>query len=512
LCKLQPNKSTGLDNIPAKFLIRDGASVLKDPITFIINLSINTNSVPDDLKCARVTPLFKKGSRSTVGNYRPISILNVVSKILEKSVFNQLDQYLTDQQLLYAHQSGFRGTYSTDTCLIHLTDHVRTHISEGNYTGMVMLDLQKAFDTVNHDILCNKLRVMGVESIDWFRSYLSDRRQVVCVNKTSSNPMSITCGVPQGSILGPLLFLCYINDMPISVNCKLLLYADDSALLVDGKDPVEIAAKLSKELESCQQWLIDNKLSLHLGKTEAILFGSNRKLKKHNDFNVMCNNEPIKSTQSVKYLGITLDKCLSGETIANNVIKKAGARLGFLYRQAHFLDQKTRKTLVTALIQCYFDYSCSSWFSGISKKLQNKLQVTQNKVVRFVLSLDSRAHVGQAELDKLGFLNVDDRVKQMKLNHAFKIFNNTSPGYLSEHFIKLSDMHRYNTRDSHLNFVIPRVQGKLGSDTFHYTAVKVWNALPGIIKSSNTYAYFKKEVKSHLAMKARLTEGGSTIP
>ena len=125
--------------------------------------------------------------------------------------------------------------------------------------------------------------------------------------------MSITCGVPQGSVLGPLLFLCYVNDMPISVNCDLLLYADDSALLYDGKDPAEIAAKLITELESCQQWLISNKLSLHLGKTESILFGSKRKLKDHCVFNVMCNNEPIKCTESVKYLGVTLDQCLSGQ-------------------------------------------------------------------------------------------------------------------------------------------------------------------------------------------------------
>ena len=205
--------------------------------------------------------LIKINSRTEVRNYRPISILSVVSKILEKSVYAQLDQYLTDHQILYSHQSDFRGTYSTDTCLIHLTDHVRTQISQGKYTGMVMLDLQKAFDTVNHDILCNKLQAMGIESIDWFRSYLSDRQQIVCVKRTDSRPVTITSGVPQGSVLGPLLFFCYVNDMPISVNCKLLLYADDSALLVDGKDPKEMATKLNSELESCQQWLIEQAVS-----------------------------------------------------------------------------------------------------------------------------------------------------------------------------------------------------------------------------------------------------------
>lgn len=250
----------------------------------------------------------------------------------------------------------------------------------------------------------------------------------------------------------------------------------------------------------------------NLTKSVFPILGGNLPLKKQNEFNVMCNNEPIKSTQSVKYLGITLDQCLSGEAVANSVIVKAGARLRFLYRQAQFLDQKTRKTLVSALIQCYFDYSCSSWFLGLSKKLQNKLQVMQNKVVRFVLGLDSRTHVGQVELDRLGFLNIEDRVKQLMLNHAFKIYNNTSPGYLSEHFIKLSERHRYNTRDSHLNFVVPRVRGQFGGNTFQFTAVKAWNSLPGVIKSINTYAYFKKEVKSHLAMKASLREGGGSIP
>ncbi|XP_072018361.1 uncharacterized protein [Amphiura filiformis] len=162
-------------------------------------------------------------------------------------------------------QSGTISIGLSDHLLIFCTRKaVRGQISQGNYTGMVMLDLQKAFDTVNHDILCNKLRAMGIESVDWFRSYLSERQQIVCVNKSNSKPMAITCGVPQGSVLGPLLFLCYVNDMPISVDCKLLLYADDSALLIDGKDPKEISSKLSKELESCQQWLIDNKLSLHL--------------------------------------------------------------------------------------------------------------------------------------------------------------------------------------------------------------------------------------------------------
>ena len=149
-----------------------------------------------------------------------------------------------------------------------------------------MIDLQKAFDTVDHVILCKKLQAMGIGSVEWFKSYLHNRQQFVNVNKSQSKFLNLTCGVPQGSILGPLLSLCHINDMPSSVQCKLLLYADDSALLVSDKDPAAVAKMLSTE--SCRQWLIDNKLSLHLGKTVSILVGSKRKTKKVSDFTVIC--------------------------------------------------------------------------------------------------------------------------------------------------------------------------------------------------------------------------------
>ncbi len=153
---------------------------------------------------------------------------------------------------------------------------------------MVMLDLQKAFDTVNHSILCKKLKIMGIESIKWFESYLTNRKQKVGINGTESDFLDINCGVPQGSILGPLLFLCYVNDMKTSISsdCKLLLYADDSTILFSHQDPNIISSKLGDELKSCSEWLVDNKLSLHLGKTECIIFGSKRKLKKVNDFKI----------------------------------------------------------------------------------------------------------------------------------------------------------------------------------------------------------------------------------
>ena len=428
--------------------------------------------------------------------------MNVVSKILERAVYIQLEKYLNESNILFNHQSGFRKAYSTETCLINLTDTIRKELSNGNYVGMVLLDLQKAFDTVDHQILCKKLNFMGVRNIEWFQSYLMQREQIVTVNGTDSDPGTVTCGVPQGSILGPLLFLCYINDMPISIKCKLMLYADDSALVVSGNDPNVIAQTLSEQLESCSKWLIDNKLSLHLGKTESILFGSKRKLKLINNFQVTCYNEVVKNVTCVKYLGIYLNNSLTGESIINEVVKKANSRIRFLYKFKDMLDQKCRKLLCIALIQCHLDYCSSAWFSGLSKFHRKKLQIVQNKMVRFILNLDYRSHVGQHELDTLDMLKVDDRARQLQLNHLFKIFNGICPDYMLENFNRINDTAlRICTRASLNNFFLPRV-GNVAMQSFFYSGIKSWNSLPTRIKLIDSENTFKEKVKQFLKKEA----------
>ena len=321
---------------------------------------------------------------------------------------------------------------------------------------------------------------MGVESVEWFRSYLSNRTQCVSVNNTMSQFEEIACGVPQGSILGPLLFLCYVNDMSTSISskCKLILYADDSAILFSHKDPEIISKVLGQELENCSNWLVDNKLSLHLGKTECILFGSKHRLSKISDFNVTCNGHTINAQNSVKYLGSVLDKDLSGSSIVDSIVKKVNSRIKFLYRQSAFLNRSMRITLCNSLIQCHFDYACSSWFCGLSKQLKSRLQITQNKVIRFINNVNCRTSVKVNDFKDLGFLNIEERCRQMRLNHAFNIFHNNCPSYLKNNFTKTCDIHRYRNKD---NFFVPYVTNFIQS-TFYFNCIKDWNSLPTEIK------------------------------
>jgi len=429
-----------------------------------------------------------------------VSVLSSLSKILERVVHKQLNGYLESKNILFDFQSGFRSGYSTDTCLAHLTDYVRAEISKGSLVGMVMIDLRKAFDTVDFEILLTKLKAMGVKSTDWFRSYLTNRTQCVNVNGVDSDFLEVPCGVPQGSILGPLLFLCYVNDMSISLKCKLSLYADDSTLVASSSSVDHLSSFLSGQLESCSKWLIDNKLSLHAGKCESIIFSSSRKSKQREKFVVKLFGQEVKRVCSVKYLGVTLDENLSGNEHGKTVLKKASSRLSFLYRQSGLLDSKSRATLCMALIQPYLDYCCSSWFSSLGSQFKNRLDALQRKMARFVLNLDSRSSISLSDLCKLGWLAVGDRVRYFKLILAFKIRRGQAPAYLVDSFPFSSSIHSYNTRRSQTDYFVSKEDtvSSIMLNSFVYTTKHEWNALPYGIKDISKLDLFKRKLREHL--------------
>ena len=233
-----------------------------------------------------------------------------------------------------------------------------------------------------------------------------------------------------------------------------MLYADDSVISFVHRNVNVISKKISKVLESCSDWLIDNRLSLHLGKTECMLFGPPRKLKQIpvSDFYVKCYDTVIKSTNVVKYLGIHIDQFMKFDDIVDSIVIKVISRLKFLYRNAKCLDMNTRLTLCTAFIQCQFDYASSAWFSSVGKTMLKKLQICQNKVVRFIFNLEPRTSITQEILDKVKMLRVPVRVSQLKLNHVFNIANDLAPSYLCQILIFNQGRTRSTTNR---NFIIP---------------------------------------------------------
>ena len=318
------------------------------------------------------------------------------------------------------------------------------------------------------------------QSITWFESYLPNRRFQVNIKTKCSNVANINCRVPQGSILGPLLFLPYVNDMPQAVDCKLFLYADGSCLIYQHRDAKAIETKLNNNFSSVCNWFVDNKLSIHFGedKTKCILFGTKKRLKKDNNLNIRYGTVHIKQYHTVSYLGCVLDENLSGEPMALQIIKKIKTRLRFLYRKNRFLSHPLRRLLCNAIIQPHFDYGCSAY---LNKSLKKKLQTLQNKCICFCLNLNNRDHIGLTEFEKINWLPINNCFEQCISSTTFNFFNNRSPAYMNDVF-KLTDHPITKIRASFLKLIQPSRNTNYRQKTLSYLAPNIRNSLPVSLK------------------------------
>ena len=498
--KLRTSKSFGDDGISSYFL-KLAMPFIEDSLVFLFNTSLETNQFPDPWKIARVSPIFKDGEKTEKSNYRPISVLPVVSRLFEKLVFNQLYLYLNDNCFINSNQSGFRELHSTVTCLLKNTDDLYSGMDTGNLAGMVFVDLKKAFDTVDHQILCGKLESYGVlyRELAWFGSYLSNRVQYCRVNGVDSQIENINIGVPQGSCLGPLLFLVYINDLPRAIkNSTTSMYADDTSLCFQSKDLSRVNEALNEDLSRLDAWLICNKLSLNVAKTKSMLVSTKAKGKTLNKSNqnlqVNINGTELEVVSKIKLLGVLLDNSLDWKEQVQAVSLKVSRGLGILKHAKKFLPFSALTSLYTSIVEPHFRYCCSVWGCAGTTEI-NRLQKLQNRAARIVSNSSFDTPSNQL-IEKLGWKTINELIDIESKTMVFKTLNELAPPYLCSLFRKNSQSTSYRLRNTSTDLRLPKKGTENGKKYFSFRGVKLWNSLSANCKQAASLSTFK-----HLVIK-----------
>lgn len=486
---LNSNKSAGPDHI-SPLIVKSSIISIAKPLTDIFNKSYTTGIVPDSLKIARVVPIFKDGDPKLYSNYRPISILTCFSKILERLTYNRLYSYF--KFFFNNAQFGFRKHHSTYMALLSLFDNLTRNLDNGEITAGIFLDLSKAFDTVDHSILINKLNHYGVRgnSCDWFASYLTNRQQFVHINGTNSNFSLIHCGVPQGSILGPLLFLIYINDITNTSDiCNFILFADDTNVFLSDKDPHILNQKINAEFEKIQNWFKCNKLSLNIKKTHYLLFNT-----RHHDPSLI-HIQNLTRQNKTKFLGVYIDDNLNWNDHITHVMDKISRAVGILNKARKLLPTKALKTLYCSLVLPYLQYCNIVWGSNYYARL-HRLFLLQKKAIRIINNAEYLAHTAPLFI-KSNQLNVFDINKLQMGNFMYNFLHRLLPDSILNSFDFTQGTHPHNTRHK-TQLIVPRFKYMTRSFSIAVCGPKLWNATNDYIQKAKSINIFKNLLKKHL--------------
>ena len=497
LSGLSNNKATGIDKISCK-IIKIAAPAIADSLTYIFNQAITLSTFPDQWKVARVTPLYKSGQRNIPGNYRPISVLPAISKIMERILYNQIYNYLTTFGLLSNSQFGFRKSHSTATALLECTNEWYVNLDRKLFNLVVFIDLKKAFDTVDHQILFKKLQHYGIkgQAHSLLKSYLTNRSQKCQLNGFVSSEQPIKCGVPQGSILGPLLFLLYINDLPECLdNTRPRLFADDTNLTASGESLNDIEIAVNSDLENLRNWLMANKLSLNVAKTEFMLIGPKR-MKTDSSLNILIENKQIKQVNECKTLGILIDQHLSWNNNTKNICKKVTAGISALRRVKPFVSKETLISIYNAIIRPHFDYCCEVW-DVFGKTQSDRLQKLQNRAARVIMSMSNDIDQSTA-LQTLGWEPLYIMRRKTKAKLMYKVLNKMAPEPLTKLFTYKNEITNHKLRNISTSLCVPQPRTNSMKNSFMYDGAHLWNSIPNEVRECKTLSLFRNKIATHI--------------
>jgi hypothetical protein len=500
--KLASRSSLDVLNFDSK-LLRIASGTLVKSFTYILNLSLCTGVLPDDWKIGRITPVYKgSGSYDEPVNYRPISVLGHIAKVVEKEIQCQLMAFLIEHQFISLDQFAYRKYHSTTSCLHSTIDDWLQNMDDKLCTGVCFLDISKCFDSIDHELLLKKLSKYGVRNLEllWFNDYLSNRSQCVSYNNKLSELVDINIGVPQGSTLGPLLFVLFVNDLPMFIkNGRCTMYADDTIIHVSKLDSEEVNQELNDVLVNVENWYKANRLVLNVTKSNAMLINYNTAGNESaDDFSVYLNESKLDNVQCTKYLGVMVDNQLKFDKHVSELVKRITAKLSWLCRLRRILPKHMLVLTYKSYIQPIFDYACTVW--GCSNININAIQRLQNRAARIICSnFDIINFRGEDLVRELQWQSVSQRVNYYLATLMFNSIHGNAPDHLCNSITMACESNDVNTRlRNTMKVELPICKTVNMKKSFLYRGSVIWNSLPANVHESSSLASFKRHVKSIL--------------
>ena len=486
---LKPDKAAGYDELKPG-IIKHIIPFITKPLTHICNLSFNSGVFPNKLKIAKIIPVFKEGEKDQYKNYRPISLLSCFSKIIERLMFNRVFSFLEKYDILCNQQYGFRPGHSTELALADIVDKLSSSLDNQNICIGVFLDLSKAFDTIDHTILLNKLHYYGIRgtTLNWMDSYISDRSQYTSYKNKHSQFAQIECGVPQGSVLGPLLFILYVNDIcHLSENVNMTLFADDTNIFFESDvNENSFHTTISSELNKFSDWFAANKLSLNIGKTKYIAFNTSRNFIWDKD--IIMDGKVLTQVHTTKFLGVHIDNRLSWREHIFKICRKASRNIGVISKLRHILPTRILKTLYQTLVVPQMSY-CSIIWSGTYDTNMFPLIILQKKAIRYISHAPPLEHTNPL-FKSLNLLKINDIIHVSLATFAYKAWNGLLPNAFCNFLTINRGLHNHNTRHADDAHYFP-YRTAIGKHRLKNRTIRTWNSLTEGLKAKTTSKVFR---------------------